>query len=86
MPPFSSIWPWVIGLGLAYCGWFCLFKTDVMVARNRKNYEKFKAVQSLPSSSLVLKSSYPTYIRAAGIFIWVCDLVILYEVIFRHLR
>jgi hypothetical protein len=49
----------------------------------RKNYEKSKFVQAYPFSNMVMKPSYPIYIRCMGAFIWFWALLILYLVVFR---
>jgi hypothetical protein len=57
-----------------------------VVGWGQKNYEKSKFVQSYPFSNMVLKPWYPTYIRCAGVFIWLWDLAIIYAVVFLHFR
>lgn len=37
-------------------------------------------------SDMVMKPWYPTYIRSAGIFIWLWALTILYLVVFHNFR
>jgi hypothetical protein len=84
--PFGMVWIVVMSIAFAVAGWFCIFKTHVMVTMGRKNYQKSKFTRESPFSDLVLKESYPTYIRCAGIFIWVWLLAFLYLLIFRHFR
>jgi hypothetical protein len=86
MSTFGIVWLVVMSLGFAVCGWLFVFKTSMMVGWGRKNYEKSKFMQSRSFSSMVLKPSYPTYIRCAGIFIWLWDLGIIYIVLTRKLR
>jgi hypothetical protein len=86
MTTFGAISFTVLVLGFMVCGWFCVFRTNVLVAWGRKNYEKSKLVQAYPFSNLVLKPWYPTYIRCAGIFIWLWALGLVYLVIFRNFR
>jgi hypothetical protein len=75
-----------MGTVFAVAGWFCIFRTDVMVAMGRRNHEKSKFIHAYPFSSFVLKDSYPTYIRCAGIFIWAWLLAVLGLVMFAHFR
>jgi hypothetical protein len=86
MTTFGIVWLVVMSLGFAVCGWFCVFKTSTVVGWGQKNYEKSKFVQSYPFSNMVLKPWYPTYIRCAGVFIWLWDLAIIYAVVFLHFR
>ena len=82
----QAIWLVTLVLGLAACGWLCVFKTDMLVRWARQNYQKSKFVQAYPFSYLVLKPWYPAYIRFSGIFIWLWALVIAYLVFFRNFR
>ena len=82
--PFGIAWLAVMGTAFAVAGWFCIFRTDKMVAMGRRNYEKSKFTRAYPFSNFVLKDSYPTYIRCGGIFLWVWLLAILFLVIFKH--
>ena len=84
--PFGIIWLVVTGAAFAVAGWFCIFRTDVMVAMGRRNYEKSKFIRAYPVSSFVLRDYYPTYIRCAGIFIWAFLLAVICLVIFAHFR
>ncbi len=71
---------------LAIFAWFCVFRTNTLVTRARKNHEKSKFAQAFPFSGQVLKPWYPTYIRCAGILIWLSTLAILYRLTVKHLR
>ena len=73
-------------IGLAICGWLCVFKTGVLVERQQKNYAKHGFVRAYPFSSMVLKSWYPTYLRCAGMLAWLWALVIIYLVWIREPR
>jgi len=75
-----------MSIAFAVAGWFCIFRTNVMVTMGRRNYEKSKFTRNYPFSNFELKDSYPTYIRCAGILIWVWLLAFLYLLIFKHLR
>jgi hypothetical protein len=75
-----------VAIAVAIAGWFCIFRTGKMVAMGRRNYEKSKFIQAYPFPNFVLKDSYPTYIRCAGIFIWVWLIAFLCFVIFGHFR
>ena len=57
-------------LFFAFCGWMCLFKTKILVKMGRDNYAKSRFIQRYTFSGMVQKPWYPTYIRCAGIFIW----------------
>jgi hypothetical protein len=84
--PFGKAWIVVMSIAFAVAGWFCIFRTQVMVTRGRKNYGKSNFARESPFSNFALKESYPTYIRCAGIFIWVWLLAFLYLLIFKHFR
>jgi hypothetical protein len=86
MTTFGIVWLAVVSLGFAVCGWLCVFKTDMLVERGRKNYEERKFVRAFTRSSMVLKPWYPTYIRCAGVFIWLWAIAIIYAVLFLHFR
>jgi len=73
-------------LGFAVSGWLCVFQTDRVLAWRRRSYERSKFVQAYPFSSLVLKPWYRTYLRCAGIFIWLWAVGILYMVSVLHSR
>jgi hypothetical protein len=66
---FKTIWLIGANVGFVYCAWLCLFKTDKLVERGRKNHLKSSLSQSSPTSGMVTSKWYPTYIRCAGIFI-----------------
>ena len=86
MTTFKVAWLVIAGLAFAGCGYLCIFRTNMLVGWGRKNYEKSKFVQAYPFSNMVLKSWYPTYIRCAGIFIWLWGLAIIYLVGMRGFR
>ena len=86
MTTFGIVWLVVMSLGFAVCGWLCVFKTNMLVERARKNYEKRKFVRAFASSDMVLKPWYPTFIRCAGVFIWLWAVAIIYAVLFLHFR
>lgn len=69
--PFGIAWLLATGIVFAVAGWFCIFRTDVMVRMGRRNYEKSRLIRSYPFSDFVLKDSYPAYIRGAGVFVWI---------------
>jgi hypothetical protein len=60
----------ILVLFFGFSGWLCLFKTDVLVTMGRKNYAKSKFIRGQTFSNIVFKPWYPTFIRGAGIFIW----------------
>jgi hypothetical protein len=82
----KAIWLAVISLAFYACGALCIFRTSMLVGWAQKNYTKSKFVQAYPFSGMVMKPWYPTYIRAAGIFIWLWALAIDYLVLFRGFR
>jgi hypothetical protein len=86
MTTFGIVWLVVMVLMFAVCGWLCVFKTNMLVTWGRRNYEKSKFVRAYPFSNMVMKPWYPTYIRTAGIFIWLWALAITYFVFFRNFR
>jgi len=65
-------------------GGFCIFRTKILVEWGRRNYAKGKFTQAWPFSSIVMKPWYPTYVRAAGIIIWLATLVADYLVLRGH--
>ena len=87
MATFKAIWFVIMVAGFVVCGWLCLCRTNMLVTWARRNYAKSsKFVQAYPFSNMVMKPWYPTYIRGAGIFIWLWALAIVYLVVFRNFR
>jgi hypothetical protein len=86
MTAFGIAWFVIMVLVFVVCGWLCVFKTNMLVAMGRKNYEKSKFAKLSPFSNIVLKPSYPIYIRCAGVFIWLWAIAIIYTVVFVHFR
>jgi hypothetical protein len=68
--------------GFAICGWLCVYKTEVLVAQQRRRYEEHWWVRAYPFSSMVVKDWYPTYLRCGGIFLWIFDLFGIYLIWF----
>ena len=66
--------------GLAIVGWLCIYKTDALVERARRRYEKHWFVRAYPFSRMVMQDWYPTYLRCSGVLIWVWALVLIYLV------
>ena len=69
--------------GLAVCGWLCIYRTDVLVSRQRRRYEQHWWVRAYPLSVMVMKPWYPFYLRFSGVLIWIWDGVIVYLIWFR---
>jgi len=86
MTTFGIVWFVIMVLVFAICGWLCVFKTNTLVTMGRKNFEKSKFVRLSPFSNMVLKPSYPIYIRCAGVFVWLWAIAILYAVFFLDFR
>jgi hypothetical protein len=84
MTTFGIGWLVVMLLMFAVCGWFCVFKTNMLVRWGRKNAKRSFAWS--PFSSVPMKPGYPTYIRCAGIFLWLWAVGIIYAVVFLHFR
>ena len=84
MTTFGIVWLVVMLPMFAVCGWLCVFKTNMLVRWGRKN-AKTKFASS-PFSSVPMKPGYPTYIRCAGIFLWLWEVAILYAAVFLHFR
>jgi hypothetical protein len=84
MTTFKAIWFVIMILVFAVSGWLCLFKTNMLVIWGRKN-SKTKFAWS-PFSNIPGKAGYPTYIRCAGVFIWLWAIAITYAVLFLHFR
>jgi hypothetical protein len=72
-----------LNAGLAICGWLCLYKTDVLVSRQRRRYENHWWIRAYPFSSMVMKSWYPAYLRYSGLALWLWDLYLVYLLWFR---
>jgi hypothetical protein len=70
MSTFGVVWVVVMSLFFAVCGWFCLFRTELMVRRAQKNCTNGTLFRSYPYSKMVFKPWYPMLIRCMGIFIW----------------
>ena len=82
----GAIWLIVMSIAFYVCGGLCIFRTRTLVGWAQKNYAKSKFVQAYPFSSMVMKPWYPTYIRGAGIFIWLWALAVDYLVLSRGFR
>jgi hypothetical protein len=54
----------------------------MLVQWARSSYNKSKFMQAYLFSSMVMRPWYPTYIRAAGIFIWLWALALDYGALF----
>ena len=83
---------WLVGMSLFFyiCGWFCIFRTGTLVAMGRRNHAKstsvVKRLRGYEYSSVVMKPSYPAYIRGGGIFIWAWALALDCLVLIHWLR
>ena len=80
----GSVWFVIVILGCAVCGWFCLFRTNLLVTWGRRNAKTTFAW--FPTSNIPNKPGYPTYIRGAGIFLWLCAIVIICAVVALYFR
>jgi hypothetical protein len=69
--------------GFLVAGWFCLFRTNALVMRGRKSYER-KVFGSFRIPGTVMKPWYPAYIRGMGIFLWLWVFGLFYFVVFLH--
>jgi hypothetical protein len=67
-----------INILMAAVGWRYLFQTDKVVADAQARQQKKKLTQVSLNASISMKSWYPTYIRCAGVVIWVFDLFLIY--------
>ncbi len=72
----------VLIAGFAVCGWLCLYKTEMLVAQQRRRYEEHWWVRIYPFSNVVMQEWYPTYLRCAGVFVWIFDLFLIYLIWF----
>jgi len=68
---------------LAVVGWICIYKTDALVTRQRRQYEKYAFVRFNPFAGMVTKSWYPAYLRVSGVCIWLWDITLIYLFWFR---
>jgi len=73
----------ILAAALAILGWLCLYKTDTLVAHQRRRYEQHSWVRAYPFSSMVMKDWYPIYLRCSGLVIWLWDLALIYLVWIR---
>jgi hypothetical protein len=81
------IWLVVMSIGVYVCGGLCIFRTGAFVGWAQRNHAKGnRLVRAYPFSDTVMKPWYPTYIRAAGVFIWLWALAIDCLVLFRGFR
>lgn len=58
-------------------GWFCVFRTSMLVSWAQNNYRHSKIARWWPGAGVVMKSWYPTYLRCMGVYIWAFGLLIL---------
>jgi hypothetical protein len=63
------LWGVVLNLVFGLSAWLCIFRTDMLVRWQRKNYANCAFVRAYPFSEMVLKPWYPTYIRFWGVVI-----------------
>jgi len=68
----------VINILMAVVGWRYLFRTDAVVADARARLQKKRLTQVSLNSSMSTQSWYPTYVRCAGVALWVFDLFLIY--------
>ncbi len=73
----GMVWLASMGVVFAIARWFCIFRTEKMVAMARANYTRSKFIRKYPFSNFVLKDSYPTYLRSAGVFVWIWLIAVL---------
>jgi uncharacterized membrane protein YesL len=74
MTTLNAIWGVITILGLAVCGWLCIFRTNTLVTWARKNSKP-------PFSSISMKPQYPAYIRCVGAFILLWAIALIYAVL-----
>jgi len=77
-PPGGMVLMAILVAALAICGWLCIYKTDALVERQRRRYQKYALVRLYPFSGMVMKSWYPAYLRGSGILLWLWDVVLIY--------
>jgi hypothetical protein len=79
---------WGVGLNLVFglSAWLCIYKTNVLVKWQQKNYENRAFVRAYPLSSIVMKPWYPMYVRFSGIVILMFTIVIDYLVLTQQPR
>lgn len=68
----------VIQILMAAVGWRYLFQTDKVVADAQARQQKKKLTQASLNAAMAMKSWYPTYVRCAGVVLWVFDLFLIY--------
>lgn len=68
----------VINVLMAVVGWRYLFRTEAVVADARARQGKKRLTQASLNSTMAMKSWYPTYVRCAGVGLWVLDLLMIY--------
>ena len=79
---FGTVLLLVINALMAVLGWRYLFRTDAVVAAARARHEKKRLQRNSLSPGMVTESWYPTYVRCAGVALWLCDLFLVYFVWF----
>lgn len=67
---------------MAAVGWRYLFRTGAVVTQARARQQKKHLTQASLNASLAMQSWYPTYVRCAGVALWVFDLFLIYMVWF----
>jgi len=84
----SSAMFWVVVMSFFFyvCGGLCVIKPNILVDWAQRNYTKSKFVQAYLFAGMVMKPWYRTYIRGAGIFIWLWALGIDYLALLRGFR
>ena len=81
------IWLIVMSLGFYVGGGIFIFRTGALVKMAQRNYAKApRWIRTYPFSDTVTKPWYPTYIRFAGVFIWVWAIAIDFLVLSGWLR
>jgi len=86
MPASKMIPLVVISIAFYVCGALLIFRTRMFVELGRRSYGKSRFAQASPLSSIVMKPSYGTFIRAAGVFVWLWALAIDCAVLFGGFR
>jgi len=78
----------VLSILFYFCGALFIFKTKMLVERGQKNHEKYLVIRKyFHVPDMTLNPRYATYIRCAGVFVWLWalafDCLVLYS-LFHH--
>jgi hypothetical protein len=83
---FAMLWNVLEPIWDVVVGWFCVFKTDILVQWTRRRYANSPLMRASSSGDMIPKPWYPTLVRCAGILLWIWAAVFTFLVVKRGLR